>query len=113
MPNDDMPVTEGFTLKEWLAAISAKLDRLENKLDSKAETTMVVAIEQRLTAVEKTAAESTIVRTQLLIPNLERVTRDVEDLKDVSTRLESVDTYRKWLWGMGAAILANVVISVT
>ncbi len=112
MPSDDMPVSEGFTLKEWLAAISAKLDRLEQKLDNKAEATMVNAIEQRLTAVEKAAAESTIIRSQLMVPQLERLAKDVEELRDMSSRVDAVDSYRKWLYGMGSVIVANVLVNI-
>ncbi len=112
MPSDDMPISEGFTLKEWLAAISAKLDRLEQKLDNKAEATFVNALEQRLTVVEKAAAESTIIRSQLMVPQLERLAKDVEELRDMSARVDAVDAYRKWIYGMAAVIAANIVANV-
>lgn len=86
-----------FNLKDYLLNIIGKLDRLETKLDGKAEVAAVQAIDIRLTAVEKVAAEATIIRTQLLIPQMERLSKDVDVALEVSGRLDAVDSYKRWL----------------
>jgi hypothetical protein len=63
-----------FTVKELLAEVNGKLDRISDKLDSKAEAHDLDALEARVTAIEKESAEVRIVADALKNDKSERFT---------------------------------------
>lgn len=100
-----------FSLKEWMADISRKLDRLENKLDTKADLAHVHSIDARLGIVEKQQVE-TIAEARLLNPQHARMLEDVGVLKQKAAAVQSVDVYKRWVWGTALVSLVSVVATI-
>lgn len=100
-----------FSLKEWMAAISSKLDRLEQKLDTKADLQHVHQIDARLGQVEKSIVESQA-EAKYLMPQHARMLEDVGVLKQKAAAISQVDSYRRWVWGVAFVSLLNGALSV-
>lgn len=105
------PDNEYFSIKEWLASISSKLDRMEGKLEIKANQTDVETLATRLGAVERVQTEMTV-RGQLMYPMFEETRKDVDILKDGMSRVGAVESYRRWLFGVVGLAMLSIVINV-
>jgi hypothetical protein len=99
-----------FTLKDHLLSIISKLDRMEAKLEVKADLVAVQSLELRTAGLERYQAESAV-RTEMLVPLFKETRDDVEDLKGLAAGLRAVDTYRKWLLGVGLVAVVNTGIA--
>jgi len=99
-----------FSLKEWMVAISGKLDRLEAKLDTKADIQHVQQIDIRLGGLEREIIEGRT-RAEYMIPQHVRMLEDVGILKQKSAAISSVDTYRRWVWGTAFVGVLSIVLS--
>lgn len=88
---------EAFSLKDMLLSVLAKLDRMEIKLDQKADEAMVLAMDHRLTTVEK-IQQAGEMRANILVPQITTMQAQVETLKDQANAYRAVDTYKKWLF---------------
>lgn len=63
MPDEFDNGTVRFTVKELLSKIDAKLDIVTEKVDAKATTADLHAVEVRVDALERTSANAAAVRT--------------------------------------------------
>lgn len=99
---------ELFTLKDHLLSIISKLDRLEGKLDGKADLAQAQALDVRVSNLERQVAEGNV-RAEFLIPKFREVEQDVEHLKGKAGELDTLSTYRKWLLGTALFTLSNAV----
>lgn len=103
---------ELFSLKEWMAAISSKLDRMETKLDTKADVTHVQAIDLRVAQLEKQAVEAKA-EASFIMPQHARMLEDVGVLKTKAATITSVESYRRWVWGtVFLSLLATAVSAI-
>lgn len=100
-----------LSIKEWLATISAKLDRLDQKLEGKADLTSVQAIDIRVGNVEREQIKGSV-RAETLIPRFDEAIKDIEELRRSSAKAEAVDSYRRWVWGAGLIGLGNLAWNV-
>lgn len=96
-----------FSLKEWMVAISGKLDRLETKLDSKADAVMVHELAARTAELEKIAIKQKA-DSDYLVPQHIRMLEDVGVLKQKAASISSVESYKRWVWG--TAFLSSMAI---
>lgn len=116
IPNQDplhqAQVEQLFSLKEWMVAISGKLDRLEAKLDTKADLSHVQAIDTRLGVVERQIVEERA-RNEYIVPQHTRMLEDVGVLKQKVTAINGVDSYKRWVWATAFVAAASVVTSLT
>lgn len=100
-----------FSLKEWMAAISAKLDRLETKLDTKADIQHVQSIDLRVGVLEKQLVEQRAEQS-FYLPQHNRMLEDVGVLKTKAASITSVESYRRWVWGTVFMAVLSLVVSV-
>lgn len=108
MPTDP---SELFSLKEWMAAISAKLDRLEQKLDTKADIQHVQSIDMRVGMLEKQHVEGKAER-DYLVPQHNRMLEAVGRLETKTATIGAVEQYKRWVWGTAAAAFVSSVVSI-
>lgn len=100
-----------FSLKEWMSDISRKLDRMDVKLDGKADLQQVHQMDARLAQVEKAIVEGQA-EQKYLVPQHARMLEDVGVLKQKAAAISSVDTYRRWVWGVAFVSLLNGAAAV-
>jgi hypothetical protein len=100
-----------FSLKEWMSDISRKLDRMDVKLDGKADLQHVHQIDARLGQVEKAMVEAQA-EARYLMPQHARMLEDVGVLKQKAAAISSVDNYRRWVWGVAFASIVNSGLAV-
>jgi hypothetical protein len=100
-----------FSLKEWMADISRKLDRMEIKLDGKADQAHVSQLEARVANNEKMLIEAEAER-RYLVPQHGRMLEDVGVLKQKAAAISSVDTYKRWVWGTAAASMVSSTVAL-
>jgi hypothetical protein len=100
-----------FSLKEWMAAISSKLDRLEQKLDTKADLSHVRDVEIRVGTLEKQVVEGHA-EQRYLVPQHMRMLEEVGVLNSKMSSIASVDSYRRWVWGVAFASFINSALAV-
>lgn len=100
-----------FSLKEWMVAISGKLDRLENKLDTKADVAVVHEMMNRVSELERGAIKAKA-DSDYLVPQHIRMLEDVGVLKTKAAAISSVDSYRRWVWGTAFLSTASVVTAI-
>ena len=113
MPNpEQFPTSELFSLKEWMAAISSKLDRLESKLDTKADVTQVQALQMRVETVEKAQVMGEVT-AKFYMPQLEKAQSSIERLEEKVLTFDSVNGYRRWLWGITVSVGLSILGTVT
>lgn len=101
---------EAFTTKEMLLSIIAKLDRMEVKLDTKADEAALTAVEIRVQNIER-IQQAGEMRANLLVPQIQKMQEEVVHLKELAISLRSVDIYRRWLFG--TAILGSMGFLLT
>lgn len=100
-----------FSLKEWMAEISRKLDRVDVKLDGKADAQHVMQIDSRLAEVEKATAAA-VAERGYLIPQHMGLLTDVGILKEKVARSNGIEGYKRWVYGSGIASVAAAVLAV-
>lgn len=100
-----------FSLKEWMVAISGKLDRLETKLDGKADIGVVHDLVIRTSEIEKRLIAAASER-EYLVPQHVRMLEDVGVLKQKAAAIQSVESYRRWVWGTAFTSLVSLVLTV-
>jgi hypothetical protein len=100
-----------FSLKEWMSDISRKLDRMDVKLDGKADLQHVHQIDTRLALVEKALVEGQA-ESKYLMPQHARMLEDVGVLKQKAAAISQVDSYRRWVWGVAFFSMLNGALSV-
>jgi hypothetical protein len=100
-----------FSLKEWMSDISRKLDRMDVKLDGKADLQHVHQIDARLGQAEKALVEAQA-EAKYLMPQHARMLEDVGVLKQKSAAISSVDTYKRWVWGVAFVSLLNGALAL-
>lgn len=110
-PLHQAQVEQLFSLKEWMVAISGKLDRLETKLDGKADIQHVQSLELRTFTLERQMIEGQA-KGEYLLPQHARMLEDVGTLKEKSAAIQSVDTYKRWVWGTAFMSMTALVASV-
>lgn len=113
-PPDPLQVAHAeqlFSLKEWMVAISGKLDRLEQKLDGKAEIVHVQNLEARLAVVERELVKGAAEK-DYLVPQHVRMLEDVGVLKQKAASIASVETYRRWVWGTAFAAVLSIGLTI-
>lgn len=106
---------DSFTTKEMLLSIIAKLDRVEVKLDSKADEAALVTVESRVQHIER-IQQAGEMRAGIIVPQITKMQEDVEHLKELAISLRSVDAYRRWLIGsvlFGASGLILTILQTT
>ena len=101
-----------FSLKEWMASISSKLDRMEIMLASKAESSHVREVEVRVGKLEIEAVRTDVERRQFS-PQHAGLLQDVGALKTQSASMSSVDTYRRWLFSVAAFQVVSAGVAIT
>lgn len=112
-PDRSLPMDQLFSLKEWMVAISAKLDKLETKLDTKADVQQVQSIDVRIGVLEKHYVEGRAER-DFVMPQHVRMLEDVGVLKTKAAAIDSVESYRRWVWGtVFISMLAFVLSAIT
>ena len=99
-----------FSLKEWMSDISRKLDRMDVKLDGKADLQHVHQIDARLGQVEKAIVEGQA-EQKYLLPQHMKMLGDVGDLKQKAAAITSVDSYRRWVWGTVFVSIVSTTLS--
>lgn len=104
-----------FSLKEWMSDISRKLDRMDVKLDGKADLQHVAQIDARVSQVEKALVEGQA-EAKYLMPQHARMLEDVGVLKQKAAAIASVDGYRRFVWATaimsvlnGAGVVASLL----
>lgn len=100
-----------FSLKEWMSDISRKLDRMDVKLDGKADLHHVAQIDARLGQVEKAIVEGQA-EARYLMPQHVRMLEDVGVLKQKAAAISSVDTYKRWVWGVAFVSVLNGALAL-
>lgn len=101
---------DAFSTKEMLLSIIAKLDRVEIKLDSKADESALQAVELRVQVMERTQQAGEM-RAQILVPQITKMQDEVDHLKELAISLRSVDAYRRWLFGSAVVGMAGLVLT--
>jgi hypothetical protein len=94
-----------------MSDISRKLDRMDVKLDGKADLQHVHQIDARLAQVEKAIVEGQA-ESKYLVPQHARLLEDVGVLKQKAAAISQVDSYRRWVWGVAFVSLVNGALSV-
>ena len=100
-----------FSLKEWMSDISRKLDRMDVKLDGKADLSHVHQIDSRLGQVEKAIVEGRA-EQKYLLPQHARMLEDVGVLKQKAAAISQVDSYRRWVWGVAFTSVISTALAV-
>jgi hypothetical protein len=99
-----------FSLKEWMASISFKLDRMEAMLATKAEVGHVREVEVRVGKLE--LAQVTVdSEMRFFAPQHAGLLQDVGVLKTQSASLNSVATYKRWVFGVAGLNCISVGIA--
>jgi hypothetical protein len=99
-----------FSLKEWMASISSKLDRMEIMLASKAEVTHVREVEVRVGKLELEQVRSDV-EMRSFVPQHAGLLQDVGTLKTQSASLSSVATYKRWVFGVAGLNVVSAMIA--
>lgn len=102
---------DAFSTKEMLLSIIAKLDRVEVKLDTKADEAALNALEQRVQYIERIQQASEM-RAQLVIPQFNKTQEEVDRLKELAIAIKSVDVYRRWLFGTAMVGAVGLVLTI-
>lgn len=100
--------SELFSLKDHLLSIISKLDRLEGKLDTKADLAQAQALDVRTSNLERSVAEGNV-RAEFLLPRFQEMEKDIDRLKEQTTRIDELSTYRRWLAGTALFTLFNAI----
>jgi hypothetical protein len=114
IPSDPLNAVQAeqlFSLKEWMSDISRKLDRMDVKLDGKADLSHVHQIDSRLGQVEKMLVEGQA-EQRYLVPQHTRMLEDVGVLKQKAAAISQVDNYRRWVWGVAFTSLMSGSLSI-
>jgi hypothetical protein len=100
-----------FSLKEWMAAISSKLDRMEVMLAGKAEVTHVREVEVRVGKLElqQVTADAEM---RYFVPQHAGLLQDVGSLKTQAASTTSVSSYRRWLFSVAAFQIISVGVAI-
>jgi hypothetical protein len=100
-----------FSLKEWMANISSKLDRMELMLASKAESSHVREVEVRVGKLELQQVQSESDQRHLG-PQTNRMLENVGELMTKAATVASVETYRRWLFSVAGFQVLSAGISI-
>lgn len=100
-----------FSLKEWMVAISGKLDRLENKLDGKADVSVVHDLVVRMMEMEKIAIKGKA-DADYLVPQHIRMLEDMGVVKTKVAAIASVESYKRWVFGTAFLSTLSVVTAL-
>lgn len=88
----------GLTIKEYLARIDGKVDKIDEKLDTKADIPYVLQLEGRVRQLEVTGS----VHAQSALREVERV--KAEHQAEIDTLWSSINWLKKKVWiAAGAA----------
>ena len=98
----------GLTAKERLERIETLLDRIDSKLDSKADAALVASIQARLDTIERDGSP----RARAADSRVSEIIADVAQLKSNATTEEAVRRYRKWLFWTAIPALTAVTYTL-
>ena len=101
-----------FSLKEWMATISLKLDRMEVLLNSKADIGHVREVEVRVGTLERQIL-TTETEMRYFAPQHAGLLEDVGTLKTKVASVSSVETYRRWLFSVAFFQLISAGVALT
>jgi hypothetical protein len=99
-----------FSLKEWMVTISTKLDRMETMLATKAEVSHVREVEVRVGKLEIQQVQAAADQSHM-VPQNARMLEDVGNLKTQSASLQSVATYKRWVFGVAGLNVVSAIIA--
>lgn len=102
---------DAFSVKDMLLSVLTKLDRMDIKLDTKADETALVAVAGRVQSIER-VAQAAEMRASIVIPQITKMQDEVEHLKELAISLRSVDAYRRWLFGTAVVGVAGLVLTI-
>ncbi len=102
---------DAFSLKDMLLSVIAKLDRMDAKLDTKADEAVVQGIEQRLGMVER-VQQASETRAAIIVPQIQEMRGDLKHLQDTGATHQAVDAYKRWLFGVTFATMVGVAVTL-
>lgn len=98
----------GLTAKERLERIENLLDRIDTKLDSKADYALVVSLQARLDSIERDGSP----QARSASRHIAELSADVAVLKSNATTEEAVRRYRKWLFWTAIPALTAITYTI-